>query len=73
MYKKYSTKFVWSCLFIKYVSYDQFFNSPLPVRSYTYFGRRDPSVSPVVYLLNGWPISERKKITTFEYRIHWKK
>ena len=38
MYKKYSTKFAWGHPFSTYVSYDQFFNSPLLVRPYTYFG-----------------------------------
>ena len=38
MCKKQSTKFVWGHPFSTYASYDQFFNSPLPVRSYTYFG-----------------------------------
>ena len=38
MCKKQSTKFVWGHPFSTYASYDQFLNSPLPVRSYTYFG-----------------------------------
>ena len=37
MHKKDSTKFVWSYPFSMYVSYDQFFNSPLPIRTCAHF------------------------------------
>ena len=37
MYKKYFTKLFWGNLFSTYVSYDRFFNSPLPVRTFTHF------------------------------------
>ena len=37
MRKKYSTKLFWGNPFSTYVSYDRFFNSPLPVRTCTHF------------------------------------
>ena len=37
-HKKYSTKFVWGHSFSMYASYNQFFNSPPPVRTSTHFG-----------------------------------
>ena len=37
MHKKYSTKLFWGNPFSTYVSYDRFFNSPLPVRTCTHF------------------------------------
>ena len=36
-HKKYSTTFVWGHSFSTYVSYDQFFNPPPPVRTCTHF------------------------------------
>ena len=42
MHKKYSTKFIWGYLFSTYGSYDQFFNSPSPVRTCTHFGEPPP-------------------------------
>ena len=59
MHKKYSTKFVWGHPLSTYITYDQFFNSPPPVRTFTHFGW-PPSIPPVSYVLNGWPISQRK-------------
>ena len=37
MRKKYSIKLFWGNSFSTYVSYDRFFNSPLPVRNSTHF------------------------------------
>ena len=59
MQKKYSTKFVWGHPFSTYVSQDQVFNFPPPVRTCTHFGWT-PSIPPVAYVLNGWPISQPK-------------
>ena len=59
MHKKYSTKFVWGHPFSTYVSYDRFFNSPLHVHTCIHFGCY-PSIPPVAYLLNGWPIPQPK-------------
>ena len=38
VHKKYSTTFVWAHPFSTYVSYDQFFNLPLLLRTCTHFG-----------------------------------
>ena len=38
MHKKYFTKFVWGHSFSMHASYEQFFNSPSPVRTCTHFG-----------------------------------
>ena len=59
MQKKYFTKFVWGHPFSAYISYDQFFNSPPPVRTCKQFGWPH-SIPPVAYVLNGWPISQPK-------------
>ena len=59
MHKKYSTKLFWGNSFSKYVSYGQFFNSPPPVRTCTHFWW-PPPIPQVVYLLNGWLISQPK-------------
>ena len=42
IHKKYSRKFIWGYPFSKYRSYDQFFNSPSPVRTCTHFGLPPP-------------------------------
>ena len=74
LHKKYSATFVWVHPFSAYVSYDLFLNS-LPLYASVHILDDSPplptSIPPVVYALNGWPISQPKKqIRTFECRIH---
>ena len=71
IHKKYSTKLFWGNLFRTYVSYDRFFNSPLPVHTCTHFWC-SPLHSPS-YIRIWWMayFSTKKQITTFEYRTHW--
>ena len=59
VHKKYSTKLFWGNPFSTYVSYGQFFNSPPPVRTCTHFWW-PPPIPQVVYLRNGWLISQPK-------------
>ena len=69
MHKKYFATFVWGHPFSTYVSCDRFFNPSPQLHICTHFGWH-PSIAPVAYALNGWPISHPKKqIRTFEYRI----
>ena len=71
MHKKYSATFVWDHPFRTYISYDRVFNPSPQVHTCTHFGW-PPSIVPVAYVLNGWPISHPKKqIRTFEYCINW--
>ena len=60
MHKKYSTKFVWGHPFSTYVSHDQFFNYPSPVRTCTHFGW--PPLFPQLrtYLMDGLFLSQKK-------------
>ena len=59
MHKRYSTTFVWGYPFNTYVSCDQFFNPPPPVRTFTDFEWL-LFIPPVAYVLNGWPNSQSK-------------
>ena len=59
MHKKCSATFAWGHPFSTYVSYDQFFNPSPAVCTCTCFGRL-PSIPPVAYVLNGWPIFQPK-------------
>ena len=47
------------------------FSTPLPLYAPVHIFDDLPAIPPVTYVLNGWPISQTKKLTTFEYRIHW--
>ena len=46
------------------------FSTPLPLYAPVHIFDDLPAIPPVTYVRNGWPISQTKKLTTFEYRIH---
>ena len=60
MHKKYSTKFVWRHPFSTYVSHDQFFNYPSPVRTCTHFGWPPPFPQLRTYLMDGLFLNQKK-------------
>ena len=59
VHKEYSTTLVWGHPFSTYVSYDKFSN-PIPCTNLYTFWMTPPSIPPVVYILNGWSISQPK-------------
>ena len=60
VHKKYSTKFAWSCPFSTYVSYDQFFNSPPPMRTCTHIEWLPPPFPQFRrYLMDGLFLNQR--------------
>ena len=59
VHKKYSTTFVWGHPFSTYVSYDQFFNPPPPVRTCTDFGVHPTFPQLRTYLMDGLFLNEK--------------
>ena len=59
MHKKYSTAFSWGHPLSTYVSDDWYFN-PLPLYAPVHILDDSPSIPPVAFVLNRWPISQPK-------------
>ena len=72
MHKKYSTKFVWRHPFSTYVSHDQFFNYPSPVRTCTHFGWPPPFPQLRTYLMDGLFLNQKKWKIQISYSLKYK-